>query len=214
MPFSTERTEAAAQALLDAVGELEDPQVGLRLLRACAGHCRLVHSMRCAPPHPQAEAFQEFDRLVQACFVSLTGLHLDAGQWEQAGLSCSHAGLGLRSTALDAPAAYLASVGGCAELCSQVDAEFSPEAVPGRVDVQRALADLNHYAAAPLTASTALMLKQKALTSGLDEFRSSVAWPTAALPLRRCCGLRLNLGPGPSSPPHPMGASGWSPLRL
>ena len=32
---------AGAQALLDAVGELED----------------LVHSMRCAPPHPQAEAF-------------------------------------------------------------------------------------------------------------------------------------------------------------
>ena len=62
-------------------------------------------------------------------------------------------------------------MGGCAELCSQVDAEFSPEAVPGRVDVQRALADLNQHAAASLTALSALMLKQQALTAGLDEFR-------------------------------------------
>ncbi|CAE7316738.1 unnamed protein product [Symbiodinium sp. CCMP2592] len=162
---------AGARTLLDAVGELEDPQVGLRLLRACAGHCRLVHSMRCAPPQAQADAFQEFDRLVQACFASLTGLHLDAAQWEQAGLNFAQAGLGLRSTALDAPAAYLASVGGSAQLCSRVDAEFCLGAVPGRVDVQQALADLNQHAAGPLTASTALMLKQKALTAGLDEFR-------------------------------------------
>ena len=30
--------------LLDAIAELEDPQVALRLLRTCAGHTRLLHS--------------------------------------------------------------------------------------------------------------------------------------------------------------------------
>ena len=148
---------AGAKALLEALGELDDPQVGLRLLRACAGHCRLVHSMRCAPPEFQMEGFREFDQLVRSCFSSLTGLHLDAGQWEQAGLGFALGGLGLRSTALDAPAAYLASVGGCMDLCSQVDGHFSTAAVPTRPDVQQALAELNRHAAAPLTAPTALM---------------------------------------------------------
>ncbi|CAE7507236.1 unnamed protein product, partial [Symbiodinium pilosum] len=141
---------AGAKALLEALGELDDPQVGLRLLRACAGHCRLVHSMRCAPPEFQMEGFREFDQLVRSCFSSLTGLHLDTGQWEQAGLGFALGGLGLRSTVLD------------------VDGHFSTAAVPTRPDVQQALAELNRHAAAPLTAPTALMLKQKPLTAGLD----------------------------------------------
>ncbi|CAE7877562.1 unnamed protein product, partial [Symbiodinium necroappetens] len=39
------RAQAAAP-LLEAIGGLEDSQVSLRLLRSCAGHARLVHSMR------------------------------------------------------------------------------------------------------------------------------------------------------------------------
>ena len=42
------------------------------------------------------------------CFSQLTGLHLDAEQWEQASLSLAQEKLGLRSAAA---AAYLASVG-------------------------------------------------------------------------------------------------------
>ena len=95
--------------------------------------------------------------------------HLDAGQWEQAGLGIALGDLGLRFTALDAPAAYLASVGGCMDLCSQVDGHVSTAAVPTKPDVQQALAKLNRHAAAPLTAPTALMLKQKPLTAGLDK---------------------------------------------
>ena len=109
------------KALLDAIGELEDPQIGLRLLRSCTGHCRIVHSMRSAPPEPQLPAFQEFDRQVRACFSSLTGLHLTDGQWTQASLGFAQGGLGLRAAEADAAAAYLASVGGTADLCSIVD---------------------------------------------------------------------------------------------
>jgi hypothetical protein len=36
---------------------LEDTKDRFRLLRACAGHCRLVHSLRCNPPAAQRPAF-------------------------------------------------------------------------------------------------------------------------------------------------------------
>ena len=45
---AAERVKRAGP-LLEAVGKLDDPQVGLRLLRGCAGHSRLVHSMPARP---------------------------------------------------------------------------------------------------------------------------------------------------------------------
>ena len=69
--FVAEDTRARVQKampLLDAIAELPDPQVALRLLRACAGHARLVHSMRCNPPLPQQAALDHFDCLVRGCF--------------------------------------------------------------------------------------------------------------------------------------------------
>ena len=61
-----DRTVAASQ-LLDAIGGLDDAQVGVRLLRSSAGHCRMVHSMRCSPPGPQMDSFKMFDQRVRAC---------------------------------------------------------------------------------------------------------------------------------------------------
>lgn len=72
----TEQRVSKAAALLDAIAELEDPQVALRLLRACAGHTRLLHSMRCNPPQPPQAALEHFDDLVRTCFSSFTGLHI------------------------------------------------------------------------------------------------------------------------------------------
>ncbi|CAL1168741.1 unnamed protein product, partial [Cladocopium goreaui] len=105
---------AADQAgdLLDALGELPDPQVGLRLLRACGGFARLVHSMRCNPSVPQQTALSldMFDGMVRRSFGDLTGVHPNGLQWQQAGLGFAYGGLGLRSTSDHAPAAYLASL--------------------------------------------------------------------------------------------------------
>ena len=104
-----------ARPLLEAVGKLDDRQVGLRLLRACAGHSRLHGPQHaCAPPVPQRAALKDFDLQVRGCLAGLSGLRLDAVQWGQAGRSFAQAGLGLRSTAQDSPAAFLASVGGSA----------------------------------------------------------------------------------------------------
>ena len=75
----------SAEPLLAALAEVEDAQVGLMLLRSCAGHVRLVHSMRCTPSPPQLVALAAFNEKVRACFASLTGLHLTPQQWEQAG---------------------------------------------------------------------------------------------------------------------------------
>ena len=114
-----------ADALLDAIAALQDSQVALRLLRHCAGFCRLVHTVTCCPLPPSSAALQHFDHLVQKCFSSFTGLHLAPAQWQQAARGLGHAGLGLRSVAAHAPAAYLASVGGCAVQCGELDSAYT-----------------------------------------------------------------------------------------
>ena len=50
----TAERAATAGDLLDSIGELEDPQVALRLLRACGAFARMVHSMRCNPRAPMS----------------------------------------------------------------------------------------------------------------------------------------------------------------
>ena len=52
-------------APLEALGELEDAQVALRLLRSCAGHCRMVHTARCCPSRGVMPALEKFDSLVK-----------------------------------------------------------------------------------------------------------------------------------------------------
>ena len=54
--------------------------------------------MRCCPPAGHVAALESFDQLVQECFSSFTGLHLEHAQWQQATRGLAHAGLGLRST--------------------------------------------------------------------------------------------------------------------
>ena len=148
-----------ARKLLEAVGALPDPQVALRLLRASAGYARLVHTMRCCPPAGHAAALQAFDALVQDSFSSLSGLHLEPEQWQQATRGFAQAGLGLRSTQAHAPAAYLASVGSCSQQCQELDAGYW---VDHSGDVAAALSDLNARLspACHLTAAGALALSQ------------------------------------------------------
>ena len=60
--FCAQRTASrvkGASQLLDAVADIDDPQIGLRLLRTAAGHSKLLHSLRCAPPGPQ-QAFMVY----------------------------------------------------------------------------------------------------------------------------------------------------------
>ena len=95
--------------LLQAVGELPDPQVALRLLRHCAGFAKMVFSTRVVPPNKHHDAAVSFDAAVRDCFERFSCLHPEADHWLQATLSTESGGLGLRSMASHAGAAFLAS---------------------------------------------------------------------------------------------------------
>jgi hypothetical protein len=165
---------AKAGNLLDELAELPDAQVGLRLLRACGGYARLVHSMRCNPPQSQGLALDMFDGMFRRCFGDLTGIHPTMQQWSQAARGLSHAGLGLRSCEKHASAAFLASVGSSLSACAELDTNFSADEVK---TCSAVLAALAHYNAQlppqqSLSLETALSSTQRDLSHRLD----AAAW--------------------------------------
>ena len=187
----TSKRVLAAKELLDAIAELEDPQVGW-----VASPAKLVPdtarwSIACDVLRLLL-SFRDFDGLARGCFSQLTGLHLDAEQWEQA---ITQARFGLRSAAADAPAAYLASVGRSAELCGQVDGGLNCAELLPRADVAHALNLLNRQGAAPRTQPTALTLKQKELTMCTDKVANSSIAAQAVLRSEAEPGARAFLLP-------------------
>ena len=169
----------AVRPLLEALSALGDAQVGVRLLRTCASYGRVWHSMRCNPPHCQLTALQQFDSVVQAAFSSITGLHLTAQQYEQAARSLSLAGFGLRSSAVDCPAAYLASVGGTAIACEELDSAYVAAAVVLAPAVAQATAALNTRFAAPAGPGRSVEHETKCP-------RQTVGWSLVARPVSNC----------------------------
>ena len=85
------------QLLLNALGDLADPQIALLLLRQCAAFCKIAFSIRVTPQADHKEALSDFDASVRACFEDLSGLRPSDAQWAQALLAVSRGGLGLRS---------------------------------------------------------------------------------------------------------------------
>ena len=69
-----------SQALLDALADLADPQVGLRLLRHCSGSCKLVYSIRTVPSLAHQEELARYDHKVRVAFNAITGLFLNEDQ--------------------------------------------------------------------------------------------------------------------------------------
>ena len=76
-------------------------------------------------PSKHHNAAVAFDAAVRDCFERFSCLHPDADQWLQATLSTESAGLGLRSMASHAGAAFLASRSACAPLCREIDPQHS-----------------------------------------------------------------------------------------
>jgi len=78
------------------------------------------------------EALDSFDAEVRQTLEGILGTQLSPAQWGQASRGFRHAGLGLRSAARHAPAAYLASAFATREFCHSIDGEFSwnPEDPP------------------------------------------------------------------------------------
>ena len=94
---------------IEEVGAL-DPQVALMLLRTCSGFCKLSHLARATPPSLSVKALELFEQDVRSCLSQSTSVDLTDVSWNQAQLSLSRGGLGMRSLMLHVPAAYIASV--------------------------------------------------------------------------------------------------------
>ena len=161
---------AKAKVLLDKLPSLKDPQVALRLLRLCGGHCKLVHSMRTTPPRLQSTSLSHFDNDVRSTFCSVTSLLPNNEQWSQACRGLKYAGLGLRSTLQHAPAAYLASVTASSPLCKTLDNSYEANLEDLTSEVAQALEQVNNALQhdkrfSPETAQTA---RQQKLSDALD----------------------------------------------
>ena len=113
-----------AQACLNALAELPDSQTALLLLRHCASYTKLAYSMRVTPPAAHADALQEFDSRVRASLELIGGLQPTDRAWQQATLRVAAGGLGLRSAAKHAPAAYIASASSCSEACAALSHQY------------------------------------------------------------------------------------------
>ena len=73
------------------------------------------------PPDQHSEATASFDAAVRSCFEQFSSLHPSDEEWFQASLPTSLGGLGLRSLAKHAPAAFLASRSSCYQFCQDLD---------------------------------------------------------------------------------------------
>jgi len=164
-----------ATHLLQALGELPDPQVALQLLRSCAAFCKMVFSVRAVAPSYHTAAVASFDDQVRACFEGFSCLHPDDRQWAQATLSTDRGGLGLRSLAKHSHAAFLASRTSCVELCQKLDPHHtleSPGSTSGSLSPERVA--FNAYAEAVNTDDQLQQLgyeklSQKRLSEAVDK---------------------------------------------
>jgi hypothetical protein len=95
--------------LLDAICQLEDPQVSLHLLRTCASFCKFVYIARTTPPQLIYDPLKQCDIDFRSCLARLAALQLSDMAWSQAQLALSSGGLGLRSTSRHCTAAYISS---------------------------------------------------------------------------------------------------------
>ena len=107
-----QRRAERGNVLMKRIGELEDPQAALLLLRHCTGYARVFYSARTVPPAAQAAAMGEYGVALREALEAVAGRSLDERGWSQAQLGILEGGLGLRLPEVHGGAAYAASVGG------------------------------------------------------------------------------------------------------
>ena len=159
------------QRCLDAIGELNDPQVALALLRSCASFGKMVFAARTTPFDVHQEQLLLFDKAVRKCFESFSGLCPDDTQWLQATLATKKGGLGLRSLSRHSAPAYLSSRSGCHQLCKHLDSEHIWEANEESSSVHKAVRMVNQLAGSEVVPPDRVPpdLKQRVLSSHVED---------------------------------------------
>jgi len=104
-----QRLRTSNRTVLDSLSKLEDPQVALHLLRTCISFCKYVYIARTTPSHLILSAVKDCDEDILSCFESFAALQLSESAIQQAQLSLSFGGLGLRSLVRHCAPAFIAS---------------------------------------------------------------------------------------------------------
>ena len=171
--FCNEHTQnrvEKASKLLSALGELNDPQVALTLLRHCASFGKLVYSLRVVPHNKHVTALNNFDNAVRDCVESFLSCSINDTEWSLANLSTKMGGLGLRSVVNHRSAAFLSSRIACRELCSRLDSKYEWDINIPTSDSHQALIDYNNSVEAnsKFHPSDELIPRQQTLSQAID----------------------------------------------
>eukprot|EP00663_Eupelagonemidae_sp_cell21sb_P000220 gene220-2251_t len=191
----TQERVGKAQALLNEIGLLDDPQIALRLLRNCASFGKLVFSARVTEFGKHTDALTDFDTRVRSCFESFSGLRPTDTQWRRAVLSIRNGGLGLRRISDHAAAAWLSSCTTTAARCFSVDPAFTWDSGTPTSSIATAVRQLN--AELPASHHIDLLkqptpLAQHQLSSRLEECEvATMLDPATGLDERGRAQLRL-----------------------
>jgi len=95
---------------------LRNPQIALTILLKCVSFCKFSFFIRTMSPLYFAHFCSSFDSLILGTFVKIIGAPLGDLSHIQATLPIAVGGLGLRSTLLHGPAAYISSFNGVQNL--------------------------------------------------------------------------------------------------
>ena len=180
------------QTTLGLLRDLEDSQLETTLLRSCLSFPKVAFVLRACPPsHIQASAL-EFDAVMRRALEGILGGPISVWSWLKASLPCSKGGLGLRSAALHAPAAFLDST-----LRSRSLAEcLAGCSMPLSAHVEDALTSMAQAAGRPDWVSLDQLdcpLRQRALSAAIDTANHHQLIETAPTTRFRALALSTSL---------------------
>lgn len=105
---------------IQAVAKLPDAHAALYILRHSANSGGINYLSRTTPPSCIRPAAERLDSAMRQAVSDVVGRPLDDKQWKQCTLPRSDAGLGLRSAAKHAPAAYIGSRQDTRHICKEL----------------------------------------------------------------------------------------------
>eukprot|EP00660_Eupelagonema_oceanica_P019686 gene19686-biopygen5325 len=188
---------AEATHLLERIGDLPDPQVALLLLRHCSSFGKIVFSARVTPYDCHGGALADFDNAVRRCFERFSGLFPPDRNWQLATLATRLGGLGLRSAARHAPAAYLSSRSQCHVGCRDIDPDHVWEVSSRDSSVAHAVSLLNsEFLEEDRIPDPVPSLKQQSLSMALDKVTLSSLLDPAKTEARMRAHIQLLREPG------------------
>ena len=115
------------KSMLAKLSTLNDAQLEFTLLRACFSLPKFAFALRTSPPSHTSQASAFFDDSIRDALSDIIGAPINDRAWTQASLPVDLGGLGLRSAASLAPAAFLSSLSSASKIAKDVYPPFSNE---------------------------------------------------------------------------------------